>query len=70
MKAEVCEHCDNCDGNMICSRYNKPIIKIGCCGIFASKSFHKPFTRRGVNKVIEYRADHTSPLRLGKEGRG
>ena len=66
MKAEVCNKCENCDEDNICSRYNKHIGRIGCCGIFASKSFHKPFTHRGLVKVIEYREGHKNPLRTGK----
>jgi hypothetical protein len=70
MKAEVCSKCDNCDEDFVCARYNRPIARIGCCGVAASKTFHKPFTRRGVDKVIEYRETHKSPLRAGKEVRG
>jgi len=63
MKQAVCSKCGNCDEDFVCSRYNRPIARIGACGVAASKSFHKPFTRRGVVKVIEYREGHRNPLR-------
>lgn len=70
MKAKVCERCDNYDAETeVCARYNRPIGRINACSIAAAKSFHKPFTRRGVDKVIEYRQGNTSPLRLGKEAK-
>lgn len=69
MRAEVCSHCDNYGEDGICSRYGKSIGKIGCCGIYGRKKFNKPFNRKGVVHVIEYREGHPNPLHLGKEGK-
>jgi hypothetical protein len=67
MKIEVCCHCDNYDpATGECDRYKKPIKKVGCCGVYARKSFNKPFSGKGMAAVIEYRKGHESPLHLGK----
>ena len=64
MKAEVCNKCNNCDEEGVCSRYDRHISKINACGIFAGKRFHKPFNRRGVENVIGHRG-RVKPVETG-----
>ena len=67
MKIEVCQHCDNYDpATGECARYHRLIRKVGCCGVYARRSFNKPFSAKGMAHVLEYRKGHESPLHTGK----
>lgn len=58
MKSESCAkaNCPHLDERgLACGRYGKLVRKVNCCGILAGRTFHKPFSRKGLVKKIEYR---------------
>lgn len=67
MKMKVCSNCDNCGEDGFCTRYGKPISRVGSCGVYSKKKFNKPFNSKGVFNTIRHREKHPDPLHLRKE---